>query len=44
MASFFDHDHTGLAVLTLNGPAGAGKTTLWREGIRMAGTPSLPLM
>ena len=34
--SHFVHNRAGPAVLLLEGEAGIGKTTLWREGIRLA--------
>lgn len=36
VARFLDRATTGLAALTLKGPAGMGKTALWRQGLRMA--------
>jgi DNA-binding NarL/FixJ family response regulator/DNA-binding transcriptional ArsR family regulator len=36
LAAFLDRARAGLAALTLNGPAGVGKTTLWQEGVALA--------
>ncbi len=36
MSSFLDRSATELATLVLAGPAGTGKTALWREGLRSA--------
>jgi DNA-binding NarL/FixJ family response regulator len=36
LARFVDPATTGLAALALKGPAGMGKTALWRQGLRMA--------
>ena len=35
--AFLDRVPSGLASLALTGPAGIGKTTVWREGVRRAG-------
>lgn len=37
ITSFLDAERPGLAVLKIEGEPGIGKTTLWREGIRLAG-------
>ena len=34
--AFLDRARSGLAVLALTGPAGIGKTTVWRAGVRRA--------
>ena len=34
--SFFDDATAGLRALSITGPAGIGKTTVWREGVRRA--------
>jgi DNA-binding CsgD family transcriptional regulator len=38
IARFFDGDRTGPRALLIEGQAGIGKTTLWREGVKLAGT------
>ncbi len=38
IARFFDSDRTGPRALLIEGHAGIGKTTLWREGVKLAGT------
>jgi DNA-binding CsgD family transcriptional regulator len=38
IARFFDGDRSGPRALLIEGHAGIGKTTLWREGVKLAGT------
>jgi DNA-binding CsgD family transcriptional regulator len=38
LARFFDGAVTGPRALLIEGQAGIGKTTLWREGVKLAGT------
>jgi DNA-binding CsgD family transcriptional regulator len=38
IARFFDHDPSGPRGLLLEGEAGIGKTTIWLEAVRLAGT------
>jgi DNA-binding CsgD family transcriptional regulator len=38
VASFFDHDSAGAHGLLIEGTAGVGKSTVWHEAVRIAGT------
>jgi DNA-binding CsgD family transcriptional regulator len=40
---FFEDERAGSRALVLEGDAGIGKTTLWREAVRLAGSRSLVL-
>ncbi|MGH3034720.1 MAG: AAA family ATPase, partial [Gaiellaceae bacterium] len=43
ITSFFQDEHAGPRALVLEGAAGIGKTTLWREAVRLAESGSLVL-
>ena len=36
VASFLEASRDDLRVLAITGPAGIGKTTVWRDGVRLA--------
>jgi predicted ATPase len=43
ITSFFDDERSGPRALLLEGDAGIGKTTLWRESVRLAESKGLVL-